>query len=70
MIILLPAYGRFYNNHEEMQFDWHKGLDFKILEGPYTSIRDYWDLADNFGLIMLSLNGRLQRAEEPSGKET
>lgn len=65
MIILLPAYGRHYSSHTEMQDDWHLGKDFKIMHGPYTSIRDYWDLADQFGLIMLSLNGKLQRAEEP-----
>ena len=65
MIILIPAYGRLYNNHQEMQQDWLDGKDFKILHGPYTSSRDYWELAEQFGLVMLSLNGKLQQAQEP-----
>lgn len=64
MVILIPAYGRSYKDHAEMQTDWLLGKDFKILHGPYTSIRDYWELADQFGLIMLSLNGKLQQAKE------
>lgn len=67
MIILTPAYGRVYKTQEEMLMDWFAGKDFKILNGPYTSARDFWDLTDQFGLVMLSygLNGRMIPAPEP-----
>jgi hypothetical protein len=37
---LVPAYGRKYATEEAMLKDWKDGLDFKILGGPYCSIRD------------------------------
>jgi len=39
-VYLYPAYGRTYSNMKELKADWEKGRDFKILHGPYTSVRD------------------------------
>lgn len=39
-LILIPAYGRDYATTEACQADWISGKDFKILDGPYCSIRD------------------------------
>ena len=39
-ITLLPAYGRKYESKESALKDWNAGKDFKILGGPYCSIRD------------------------------
>lgn len=65
MIILTPAYGRTYKTPEEILEAWFEGKDFKILNGPYTSSRDFWDLTAQFGLVMLTLNGHLIPAPEP-----
>lgn len=40
MIVLLPAYGRQYKTLDEAEADWIDGKDFRILSGPYCSIRD------------------------------
>jgi hypothetical protein len=40
-LILTPAYGRRYRSDEEVLADWRRGKDFKILGGPYTSVRDF-----------------------------
>lgn len=37
---LQPAYGRTYGTLEQMRADWDLGKDFKIIDGPYMSIRD------------------------------
>ena len=39
-ILLLPAYGRYYSSEKDMVKDWQNGVDFKVLNGPYCSIRD------------------------------
>jgi hypothetical protein len=39
-IILMPAYGRTYSTSAEAVMDWKAGKDFKIMAGPYCSIRD------------------------------
>ena len=39
-LILTPAYGRRYNHKAEALADWKAGRDFKIVGGPYCSIRD------------------------------
>ena len=40
MITLLPAYGRKYETEESALLSWIGGKDFKIVMGPYCSIRD------------------------------
>lgn len=46
MLALLPAYGRSYETLEAMEQDWNDGKDFKILNGPYCSIRDMQRMKD------------------------
>jgi hypothetical protein len=41
---VLPAYGRKYDNEADLITDWESGLDFKIYNGPYMSIRNVPDL--------------------------
>lgn len=40
MIRLVAAYDRKYNTLDEAKADWIAGKDFKIIKGPYCSIRD------------------------------
>lgn len=40
-IYVSPAYGRSYANKDDAVDDWLDGKDFKIIEGPYCSIRDF-----------------------------
>lgn len=39
-IILVPAYGRQYADKDIAIKAWNEGKDFKIINGPYCSIRD------------------------------
>lgn len=39
-LVLVPAYGRTYKTVEAARKDWDAGKDFRILNGPYCSIRD------------------------------
>jgi len=39
--LLRPAYGRKYSSEEDVESAFRKGLDFRILNGPYCSIRDF-----------------------------
>jgi hypothetical protein len=36
-----PAYGRVYMTKEQALQDWKDGRDFKIVNGPYCSCRDF-----------------------------
>lgn len=47
---LVPAYGRRYESEDQALESWNKGQDFKIIGGPYTSIRDIDLLKNQFGL--------------------
>lgn len=40
VLILHGAYGRSYNTWEDCENDWKDGKDFKIMGGPYCSVRD------------------------------
>ena len=40
MIRLIAAYGRKYSTLAEAKADWEGGKDFRIVRGPYCSIRD------------------------------
>ncbi len=42
---LTAAYGRTYADKESAMRDWYAGKDFKIVDGPYCSIRDLDTLA-------------------------
>lgn len=39
-VIITPAYDRRYQEANAVVADWEAGKDFKILNGPYLSIRD------------------------------
>lgn len=39
-LVLIPAYGRQYQTKELALKDWYTGKDFKVVNGPYCSIRD------------------------------
>jgi len=39
-VILIGAYGRDYFSEIPVLEDWHAGKDFKIVGGPYCSVRD------------------------------
>ena len=51
ILYLLPAYGRNYSSAEELVNDWEEGRDFRILKGPYCSIRDMDALTNGFDYI-------------------
>lgn len=40
MILIVGAYGRKYISLDEAKADWEAGKDFRIVRGPYCSIRD------------------------------
>ena len=52
-LILLPAYGRKYTDAKGVRKDWEGGLDFRILQGPYTSIRDIETLRGEYSTIAI-----------------
>lgn len=58
-LILVGAYNRTYLSEAELLKDWLGGKDFKVLSGPYCSIRDIEELIAKFCRIVISYdNGR------------
>lgn len=51
----MPAYGRQYKTSQEAKADWNAGKDFKIVNGPYLSIRDIDYIKDNYTSVWLDL---------------
>ena len=39
-VVVMPAYGRQYKTSQEAYAAWKSGKDFKIVNGPYCSVRD------------------------------
>lgn len=39
-LTLVAAYGRHYESIKKIEADWEAGKDFRIIRGPYCSIRD------------------------------
>lgn len=63
-VVLIPAYGRKYDTAQDMMNAWHNGFDFKILRGPYCSVRDVEKLSSDYDkLILLNLNGDMSQVE-------
>ena len=60
MIVLLPAYGRQYSTLDEAEADWTAGKDFRILKGPYCSIRDAQLLKDMSYEIVLKAGKQIR----------
>lgn len=55
-IHLVPAYGRDYNSVWEAKEAVLSGADFKIVGGPYCSIRDFNNMEVDYGTILLMFN--------------
>jgi hypothetical protein len=53
---LLPAYGRVYHTKEEALADWMAGRDFKIINGPYCSVRDATNLRLDYSSVWIYWN--------------
>ena len=53
MITLTAAYGRKYSTEKEALLAWIGGKDFKIVNGPYCSIRDIEMMKAQFGGIQI-----------------
>lgn len=53
--MIMPAYGRQYTTSEQAKADWNSGKDFKIVGGPYLSIRDVNYLKDTYSSVWLDL---------------
>lgn len=69
MILIQPAYGRKYESIEAMEADWNAGKDFKIVKGPYCSIRDL-ELLHNMNHDVALVNGaviKIVKKENESG---
>lgn len=60
MIVLLPAYGRQYDTLDAAEADWLAGKDFRILKGPYCSLRDAPLLKDMGHEIVLKAGKNLE----------
>ena len=60
-IVLMPAYGRSYKTSQEAIDAWKSGKDFKIVNGPYCSIRDIDKL--NCSSVWVDLITSLTRVE-------
>ena len=54
-LMIIPAYGRQYKTSEQAKADWNAGKDFKIVGGPYLSIRDVKYLKDTYSSVWLDL---------------
>jgi hypothetical protein len=54
-LMIMPAYSRQYKTSEEAKADWNAGKDFKIVNGPYLSIRDVNHLKDTYSSVWLDL---------------
>lgn len=54
-IILVPAYGRSYVDMRTALSDWQAGKDFRIVSGPYASIRDIEDMQKRHTCVFILL---------------
>lgn len=54
-LMIMPAYGRQYTTSEQAKVDWIAGKDFKIVNGPYLSVRDVGYLKNNYSSVWLDL---------------
>lgn len=53
-ITLIPAYGRKYDIDEAMLKAWNEDKDFKVIRGPYCSIRDIEYLKNSSSQVTLT----------------
>jgi hypothetical protein len=52
-LTLTAAFGRFYPDRHSALDDWEDGKDFKIISGPYCSIRDAKVLQKKFSGVYI-----------------
>ena len=57
-IVLQAAYGRFYKTEERAVNAWKNGADFKIVNGPYCSVRDSVALANESSAVYIQYGSR------------
>lgn len=57
-LILTSAYGRAYHTRADALQAWESGEDFKIVNGPYCSIRDFDAMKRQAVIIMLRYGDR------------
>lgn len=58
--ILTGAYGRKYDTPEAAMKDWQDGKDFRIIDGPYCSIRDVAYFKSDMSIVGIRLtNGQI-----------
>ena len=56
---LLGAYGRTYATRTSASKDWAQGKDFKIVCGPYCSVRDVGELSRRYAHLAINIaNGQ------------
>lgn len=55
-LILIGAYGRRYATAEQALADWDNGKDFKIVNGPYCSIRDTEALKKDYRVCVIGFD--------------
>lgn len=54
-LMIMPAYGRQYKTVLEAKADWDAGKDFKVVNGPYLSVRDIYYLKNTYTSVWLDL---------------
>jgi hypothetical protein len=52
-LFLTAAYGRKYETAKQALIAWYEGADFKIVDGPYCSVRDYEQMLQDFSNIYI-----------------
>ncbi len=53
-INIAPAYGRTYESLGSMVEAWNDGKDFKVISGPYCSVRDIKVLKEEYGTVYVT----------------
>lgn len=62
-MVLAGAYGRNYETKKAALRDWEAGRDFKIVDGPYCSIRDLDQLVEeSSGVYIVTKQGHVRVA--------
>lgn len=60
-IVLVGAYGRTYESKKQAVADWEAGKDFRIINGPYCSIRDLEYLQnESRGIFIVTKQGHVR----------
>lgn len=52
-LVAVPAYGRIYDSESAVQNAWNWGQDFRIVDGPYFSIRDLDKIKKDYNGLLI-----------------